>query len=484
MRNKLFATALLAAVLAGCTTTPTAPPQLDLPAASADPVPIAALERWWTSFNDPTLDQLVDEAIAHNLDLQAAMARVQTARAQVTRAQSDLYPTVDLGAGANRSRSTQSGTNPLPQGFSPYANDYRVALEASYEVDLWGKYRTATRAAQQDLLSTEYARETVRTMVAADTSRYYFNLLAADAQLAVLEETLKTRIQSVELQTDRYNAGIIGNYDLRTAEAERAAVASDIAAARRVVVEYESALAVLLGRSPREVFTPALARDVAMVRTIAVPTIPAGLPSDLLARRPDIRSAEAQLAAANMRIDVARADYYPSITLTGAFGTEAGALSNLFNGPALIWSIAGALVQPLLGLKAIEANVDTATSRRNELVVQYTKTVQAAFRDTHDALSANETTRAALAAQSERKDKLSEVLELSDIRYSSGYSPYLEVLDSQRQLLQAQTLQIIAARNVRLAVVDLATALGGGWDVAGAVTPPTGLIGSGSGAYR
>ncbi len=159
-----------------------------------------------------------------------------------------------------------------------------------------------------------------------------------------------------------------------------------------------------------------------------------------------------------MRIDVARADYYPSISLTGAFGTEAGALSNLFNGPALIWSIAGGLIQPLVGLKAIEANVDTATARRNEIVVQYTKTVQSAFRDTHDALSANQTTRAALAAQSERKDKLSEVLELSDLRYRSGYSPYLEVLDSQRQLLQAQTLQIIAARNVRLAVVDLATA--------------------------
>jgi len=483
MRNTLIAVAV-AALLTACTTTPTTPPQLDLPAASANPVSATALERWWKAFNDPTLDALVDEALAHNLDLASAMARVETARAQVTRAQSDLFPTVDLGAGANRSRSTQSGTNPLPQGFSPYSNDYRVALEASYTLDLWGKYRTATRAAQQDLLATEYARETVHTLVAADTARFYFNLLAADAQLAVLLETLQTRQQSVELQTDRYNAGIIGNYDLRTAEAERAAVESDIAAAQRAVVEYESALAVLLGRSPREVFTPALNRDVAMVRTIAVPTIPAGLPSDLLTRRPDIRSAEAQLAAANMRIDVARADYYPSISLTGAFGTEAGALSNLFNGPALIWSIAGGLIQPLVGLKAIEANVDTATSRRNEIVVQYTKTVQAAFRDTHDALSANQTTRAALAAQSERKDKLSEVLELSDMRYRSGYSPYLEVLDSQRQLLQAQTLQIIAARNVRLALVDLATALGGGWDIANAVTPPTGLIGSGSGAYR
>ena len=483
MRKSLLAAAVIAA-LAGCTTTPTAPPRLDLPAASADPVKIEALTRWWTAFNDPTLDKLVDEALANNLDLRAAMARVETARARVTLSQADLFPTVDLGVDANRTRSTQSGTNPLPQGFSPFSTDYRIALQASYEVDLWGKFRTATRAAQQDLVASQYGQETVRTIVAADTARFYFSLLAADAQLALLEETLKTRIQSVELQTDRYDAGIIGDYDLQTAVAERAAVASDIAAARRIVVENESALAVLLGRSPREVYTPTLNRDVNVARVTAVPTIPSGLPSDLLARRPDIRDAEAQLAAANMRIDVARADYYPSISLTGAYGTEAGALKNLFSGPAVIWTIAGALVQPLIGLKAIEANVDARTALRDETVVAYTKTVQSAFRDTHDALSANETTRAALAAQSERKDKLSLVLELSDLRYRSGYSPYLEVLDSQRQLLQAQTLQIVAARNVRLAVVDLATALGGGWDIAGAVTPPTSLVGAGSGANR
>jgi multidrug efflux system outer membrane protein len=482
--RRLFLAAAVAAALAGCTTTPTAPPQLDLPAASAEPVKPEALVRWWTAFADPTLDKLVDEALAHNLDLRAAMARVETARAQVKLAQSDLYPSIDLGVNANRNKSTERGTNPLPQGYSPYSNDYRVALEASYQLDLWGKFRTATRAAQSDLLASEYARETVRTIVAADTARFYFNLLAADAQLAVLEQTLKTRNQSVELQTDRNQAGVIGDYDLRTAEAERAAVSGDIAVARRSVAEYEAALAVLVGRSPREVFTPTLARNADMISMTTVPTIPSGLPSDLLARRPDIRAAEAQLAAASMRIDVARADYYPSISLTGALGTEAGALKSLFSGPALIWSLAGALAQPLIGLKAIEANVESQTAKRDEAIVAYTKSVQNAFRDTHDALSANETTRAALAAQTERKDKLSQAVELSDLRYRAGYSPYLEVLDAQRQLLQAQTLQIVAARNVRLAVVDLATALGGGWEIDTAVTPPSGLVGMSSGATR
>ena len=171
--------------------------------------------------------------------------------------------------------STQAGTNPLPSGYSPYSNDFRVGLQASYQVDLWSKYRTATRAAQSDLLATQFAAQTVHATVAADTARYYFNLLAADAQLAVLEDTLKSRVETVELQKARWDAGIIGDYDLRTAEAERSAVKADIALARRIVVEYESALAVLLGRSPRDVFTPTLARNVAMTWGATVPTIPA-----------------------------------------------------------------------------------------------------------------------------------------------------------------------------------------------------------------
>jgi multidrug efflux system outer membrane protein len=463
MRKAIRALALAAsvAIAAGCTTTPTAPPVLDLPAGTAnDP----ALERWWTAFDDTTLAALVDEALAHNLDLRAAIARIDQARAQVKLAQKDLYPTVNLDGGANRSRSTEVGANPLPPGFSAYTNDFRVALSASYEVDLWGKYRNATRAAQDDLLASRYARETVRTVVAADVVRTYFQLLAADAQLVLLEDTLKTRNETVSLQRDRYQGGVIGEYDLAQAEAERAAVAADVAGTRRAAAQFESALAVLLGRSPREVFEPKIARDAAMARLVGVPSLPAGLPSDMLARRPDIRSVEAQLAAGNRRIDVGRADYFPSLSLTGSYGSESGALKNLFSGPAVIWGLAASLAQPLIGLKAIEANVESKTAQRDQLVVSYQQTVQTAFRETHDALVANQTTRDALTAQTERRTRLERALELAGYRYRSGYSPYLEVLDAQRQLLQAQTLQILAARDVRLAVVDLAKAMGGGWE--------------------
>jgi multidrug efflux system outer membrane protein len=451
---------LLAVALAACTTTPTAPPALDLPAATASDPP---LERWWTAFNDTALTGLVDEALAKNLDLRAAITRVDAARAQVTRAQGDLYPTVNLGVSAARTRQSEVGPLPL-FGFPPVNNDYRLGVDASYEVDLWGKYHAAARAAQDDLLASQYARETVRTALAAQVAQTYFQLLAADAQLALLSDTLKIRNDAVALQRERYEGGIAPEFDVTTAEAERAAVASDVAVVQRAIGELESALAVLLGRSPRDVFDPQVMRDVATARLLAVPTLPAGLPSNLLQRRPDIRSAEAQLAGANRRIDVARADYFPSLSLTGAYGTESAALHSLFTGPAAIWTLGAALAQPLLNFKGIEANVETRTAQRDESVIAYERSVQSAFKETHDALLANQTTRAALAAQSERTAKLQHALDLAEMRYGSGYSPYLEVLDAQRQLLQAQTLQILAARDVRLAVVDLAKAMGGGWD--------------------
>ncbi len=304
----------------------------------------------------------------------------------------------------------------------------------------------------------------MRITVAAETARAYFGLLAADAQLALLRDTLKSRDETVVLQQDLHQAGIIGEYDLRRAEAERSAVVADIALAQRIIGNYESAVAALTGRSPRAVFTPEIVRDVERVRLLGVPEVPAGLPSDMLERRPDIRQSEAQIAAASLRIDAARADYFPAISLTGGYGVESAVLANLFTGPALAWGIGAALTQQVLGFKAIEANVQAEVARRDAVVVEYRQTVQTAFRETHDALVANRTTREALAAEGERAQKLSESLALADVRYRAGYSPYLEVLDAQRLLLQAQTLQILAARDVRFALIDLAKAMGGGWD--------------------
>ena len=468
MRKTLLIVAIASAIAGCATTTPTSPPPVDLPPATIDHL---ELSHWWTEFDEPALDRLVDEALANNLDLRLAMARIDEARAQVTAASANLYPSLSLGVNASRSKVSEVGGIPIPRGVSAITNNYQLALNASYEIDLWGKYRTATQAAQNDLLATQYARETVRTAVAAQVAQTYFQLIAADAQLKLLQDTLALREQTVALQTDRAQAGVIGQYDLAQAKAERDAVVADIATAQRAVAQFESALAVVVGRSPREVFTPSVEREPSLDNLLAVPTVPAGLPSDVLERRPDVRQIEKQLAAASLRIDQARADYFPSLSLTGQLGTESIDLAKIASGPALIWSIGAGLVQPLLNLKSIDANVETQTARREALVVTYQQTVQSAFKDAHDALAANQTTRAALAAQTTRKQNLQQAYELSDLRYRSGYSPYLEVLDAQRQLLQAQTLSILAARDVRLALVDLAKALGGGWDYRNAVEP-------------
>jgi multidrug efflux system outer membrane protein len=460
--RKSLAGVAFAAALAGCTTTtPIEPPKVDLPAPTIEQLD---LSHWWTNFDDAALTALVDEALTDNLDLQVAMARIDAARAQVTLARADLYPSLRVGVDASRSKATEVGTIPIPRGVPSTGNDFHIGLSAAYEIDLWGKYRTASRAAQNDLLATQYARETVRTAVAAQVAQTYFGLIAADAQLQLLKDTLALREQTVSLQTDRAQAGVIGQYDLAQAKAERDAVRADIATAQRAASQFESALAVLAGRSPRDVFQPSVVREPALAKLLAVPTVPAGLPSDILERRPDLRQLERQLAAASLRIDRARADYLPSLNLTGALGSESEALRHLLSGPSLVWSLGAGLVQPLLNLDRIGANVEAQIARREELVATYRQTVQAAFKDVHDALSANETTRAALAAQTTRRVELQQAYELSDLRYKAGYSPYLEVLDAQRQLLQAQTLSILAARDVRLALVDLARALGGGWD--------------------
>jgi multidrug efflux system outer membrane protein len=199
---------------------------------------------------------------------------------------------------------------------------------------------------------------------------------------------------------------------------------------------------------------------------LEVPVVAEGLPSGVLERRPDVRRIEAELAAASLRIDAARAEYFPTVSLTGFLGSESAALRNLFSGPASVWSLGASLAQPLINLKAIEANVEAQTARRDDALVAYRQTVQTAFRETHDALVVNRTAREVLAAQTRRRVELDRALELADLRYRSGYSGYLDVLDAQRQLLQAQTLEIIAARDARNALVDLAKALGGGWSPA------------------
>jgi multidrug efflux system outer membrane protein len=470
-RSKVGAAALcVAALLAGCAVTQPAPPVLDLPPTTASAAQNELLERWWTAFDDPALTQLVDEALANNLDLKASLARIDAARSQILLAQANLAPNTYLAANAERSRVSTVGTDRFQQTGSAVSNDYRVTFELSYEIDVWGKLRSGALAAENDLVASRYFRETVRTGVAADVASAYFQLRAADAELAILEDTLATRTGTVELQRDRFAGGIIGEYDLRQAEAERHAVVADIARTKSAIGQLESALATLTGRTPREVFAPQIARGVAIEAFARIPTLPEGLPSGLVARRPDIRRAEALLAASELRVQEARTNYFPAFTLTGAYGSESAALADLFTSPAAIWRLGLGLLQPLLTLKYIESQVELAEARRLQTTVEYQQIVQVAFREVHDALVVNARAHESLDAQTKRRDDLAVALELANLRYDAGRTSFLEVLDAQRSLLAAQTLRIVAARDAKLALVGFAKALGGGWSPASVAT--------------
>ena len=306
MKKTLLGLAV-AAVLAGCAVTQPLPPKTDLPLPTATAAQNQLLERWWIAFDDPVLTQLVDEALAQNLDLRASIARIEAARSQVLLAQSYLAPSIDARFDPYRSRISGVGSQPLPAGTPLISNDFRVALEMSYELDVWGKYRAGALAAQNDLVAAQYYREAVRISVAAETANAYFRLRAADAEMQVLQDTLRLRTDTVQLQRDRFEGGLIGEYDLRTAEAERSAVVADIARTKSAIDQLEAAVAVLAGRSPRLVFNPDVARGASIEAVTQVPALPEGLPAGLMERRPDIRRSEALLASSDLKIQQARA---------------------------------------------------------------------------------------------------------------------------------------------------------------------------------
>lgn len=451
--------AAVAAALSACATTGTRPPTVDLPALTGAPVP--AIDRWWTQFDDPQLTALIEEALVANLDLRIAVARIEEARANLRLARSYQYPTVDADLAAARARRSDA-TEPRFPG--PLITDhYAAGLNVAYEVDLWGRLRAGSAAAQAALLATRYGAETVRTVLAAQVADAYFTLLGFDAELRLSRETLATRIESANLQRQRFEAGLVGDYELRLAEAERATVAASVPPLERAVAQTESALAVLAGRSPRAVFAPDVARDAGLKVDGPGPTVPAGLPSDLLARRPDIKQAEANLAAASARIDEARAQYFPAVTLTARLGGESSELADLFSGPGLIWSVAGSLFQPVFGAGRIASQVDAATAQRQQAELAYVRAVQGAFRDVHNALVAHRSARDSYIAQEDRRAQFAEALRLAELRYKGGYTSYIEVLDNQRNLLDAERARLVALRARQGALVDLYKALGGGW---------------------
>src|SRR2546425_267883 len=458
----------LAALLAGCAglnpdyTRPT----VDLPQAWRD-APAEGVRAqdapWWKVYGDPVLDRLIDEALANNASAMLALARVDEARAALGATSAEQLPYVTAGANRNRTRLSQRGATPLPPGFGPEHNDTRVSADVSYEIDLWGRLRNATQAARAELLATEAAGETVRIALTSDVAQGYFALRALDAQLAATRRSLATRTEALELQKKRAELGDISEYDYRQLEADVAAERAQVPVLEQQRAQQENALAVLLGRSPRAIYEGALeAGTDPEEQTVAI-VVPSGLPSDLLLRRPDLVQAEQTLVAANARVAVARAAYFPRISLTGSLGSESVALSDLFTGPAGIWQAAVAVGQPIYGGGRFDAQVEAAGARERQAFAQYRLAIQNAFRDVRNALVAQAKARERLAAEGDRAAALRTTLRFARLRYVNGMTSQLEVLDAERNLLAAEQNRIDALRAQRAAIADLFKALGGVW---------------------
>lgn len=471
MRGAIVA---LAALLSSCTVGPDyGRPPVETPAAyrfSQATAQAVADTGWWQGFDDPVLSSLVDEALRNNLDVQIAAARVDAFLGAYVTTRSALFPQVAISPAfpvqAARQRGSRISTpQVVPGSVSTEYSTYQAGLTASWEIDLWGKVRRRTEAARADVWANEEARRGIVLSVAANAAAGYVALRDLDRRLQIAHETERSRFDSLELFRKRFAGGVISQLELAQVTSEYEAAVAAIPNYEAQIARQETALSLLLGRNPGTI-----ARGKAIDELTPIP-IPAGLPSELLDRRPDVREAEQQLISANAQIGAAKALYFPSISLTGAFGAVSTALGDLFTGPARTWSFAAGLTAPIFNAGAIAGQVQQAEAGQRLALANYDKTVQAAFGDVEDALIVTQKSREILAAQQRQVTALADYRRLARLRYDNGYTSYIEVLDAERSLFEAQIAYTQQQDVVLTSLIGIYKAMGGGWvDAAAALS--------------
>jgi multidrug efflux system outer membrane protein len=446
----------LAALLAACAAPGPSTPMAaqDLPAGTAmAPVPAD----WWKRFGDPQIDALVDEALANNRDLARAVARIDESRAALRLANADRSPQVNASASGARSRLSEN--TGIPGGGT--GNSFSAGLNVAYELDLWGKLANASAAARAELLATELARDTLRTALAGQVVRSYAALQALDAQIGIYQQVLVGQRDGLRLQKLRLDAGDMAELDWRQLEAELLNSELQLPKLERARGEAERALALVLGRSPKALLEQGVQR--AARPTAGMAELPEGIPSDLLLRRPDVQSAEARLAAAGARVDVARAAYLPSIGLSASFGGQSSELSKLFDSGSLVWSVVASLTQPIWNGGRLDANLDGTKARQLQAELDYRDSVAIAFKEVRDALAAHGEARASLVTSQRRSDALQRAAQLTRLRFEGGETSRLLLIDAERLALLAQLQVQDERRGLLSAQAEVYRALGGGW---------------------
>ena len=460
-KQKIVQVLMLSVSMAGCALGPDYQrPPLDLPPAQANlSGSIVSPSSWWTGFNDVTLNRVIDEALKNNHDLAIAAARVAEYEALRGIAAAEQTPSAYAAATHERNRNSELGSRTGP-GQPLQSTTNRVSLNISYEIDFWGKYRRATDAARAELLAVESNRDALRLSLTAEVVRGYFNLVAVDARINALEHGIQRGEEALAMQKKRFDAGVTSEFDYQQRVAELDAGRVQLPPLQSQRGQQERALAVLLGRSPRALLAGKVERDAAGAM-VATATPPINISSERLLRRPDIVEAEQKLIAANARIGVARAAYFPSISLTGLLGGESSALGNLFSGPARIWNFAGNLTQPLWSAGRVQGQVDVANARNEQALAQYQRAIANAFREAQDAIQAQSSARDVFEIETRRVASLDKSWTLAKLRYEHGVASQLDVIDAERNLLLAELNRIEAERALRAAIADLYRALGG-----------------------
>jgi multidrug efflux system outer membrane protein len=419
------------------------------------PTQIASLgdQKWWEIFQDEQLRALIRTALQQNYDLRIAASRVIEAQAQVGITRADQFPSLSGGAGIADLRSAQSKFLPAFETSTGQVN-----LSAAWELDFWGKFRRATEAARANLLASEWARQEVVSTLVANVSAAYFQLRALDLQLEISKRTLDSRQESLRLTRILADGGSTSLLDVRQAEQLVFTAGAEIPALEQQIEQQENFLSVLLGQNPTDV-----PRGKALTDQPHPPEVPPGLPSALLERRPDIREAEAQLIAANAQIGVARAAYFPEISLNGNGGFESSALTGLFSGPAGAWSFGASLTEPIFTAGRLRSGVRLAEARQETAVLLYQQSIQAAFRSVSDGLVAYRKTHEFRVQQDSLFQSAQDAARLSHMRYTGGATGYLEVLTNETNAFSTELGLAQARLNELLALVQLYEALGGGW---------------------
>jgi len=461
--RSLIALSLVMLLLSGCAVGPNYKrPSVNVPDTYRGAVPPEAQQpaaeslgdqKWWEVFQDKQLQDLIHTALQQNYDVRIAATRILEARAQVGIARADQLPTISGGAQAVNER------NPRVKLYPPYeTSSNQVDLSLAWELDFWGKYRRATESARANLLATEWARKEVIDTLVSDVAAAYFQLRELDLELEISRRTLASRKNSLQLTQTLANGGATSMLDVRQAEQLVFTAAETIPDLERQIEQQENFISTLLGNNPGPI-----ARGTKLTEQPHPPQIPAGLPSSLLERRPDIREAEAQLIAANAQIGVAKADYFPQITLTATGGYQSSALTSLFTGPAGLWSFGGSLAQPIFEGGRIRSNVRFTEARQQEAALVYQQTIQQAFRGVSDALVEYRKDREFREQQEQLAFSAQDAARLSETRYRGGAASYLEVLTNETNYFDAELGLAQAQLNELLGLVRIYRNLGGGW---------------------